>query len=117
MAEVDLAIGFASSDSFHARLEVAGCLDEGGMALLLGALHSHLDAGRRFVQLDLSRMAMVSDEALTELAHAHYLFGESKGALILAGILPEARERVWQLGLDRVLLIAPDDAALERQIA
>jgi anti-anti-sigma regulatory factor len=117
MTATDLTIRVVKSDPFRAQLEIIGVLDDEGASLVSGVLASHLKGGRRLVQVGMSSVARVTDSALVALAHAHQLFVDGRSTLVFAAVTPEVRERVWQLGLDRILLLASADHDAARQIA
>jgi anti-anti-sigma factor len=105
-----LTVRTVLADAAHANLQLRGELDLATVDLLARALGRHLAAGRRFVRLDLSRLAFLDCAGLRCLVQAHDRFLAGRGSLSLTGVGPRINRLLRLTHLDQALLIAPAES-------
>ncbi|GAB2459706.1 STAS domain-containing protein [Jatrophihabitans fulvus] len=105
-------------DDLRALVRVVGDLDMATVAPLAAVLRSHLDAGRRFLRLDVSGVRFVDATALAGIVAAHEQALAARGTLVITGVRSLVGRVLRMSGLDRVLLIggprADDDLSAPR---
>ena len=108
---VDIGIGYeltvVAVDPVRAAIAAAGELDLAARDALTEVLHQHVNAGRRVVRLDLSKVTFIDCSCLGILVAFHYRFLKRHGLLVITGV--DARmERVLEVaGLRDGLFIVP----------
>jgi anti-anti-sigma regulatory factor len=107
----DLTITVTKADASRASLQLSGVLDDSSAPALLAGLHEQLEAGRRFVRLDLSALTEVDAAGFAAVVLAHFEFLEQRGTLIIADASAAARDLLHQLELDSILLVVAPLAA------
>lgn len=94
------------TDANRAAVQAQGEMDLANADLLTEVLGSHLAAGRRFVRLDLSRLAFVDCAGLRVLVLAHNQFLTQRGTLILTGVGARIAHLLHTTHLDEALFVA-----------
>lgn len=89
-----------------ATLTVSGELDLATAELLTAALEHQLDAGRRYVRLNLSALTFCDASGLHALVAAHHRFLNGRGTLVLAAVSPAVSRLLTLTSLDRTLFLA-----------
>jgi anti-sigma B factor antagonist len=106
-----------ASDEWRAALALNGELDVANAHELRAELNRHLDAGRRVIRVDVSRVEFMDSTAISELIAANDRCLAEQGSLILTNV----PARVWRLltvaGLDKVLLVDTAGDSYERDRA
>jgi anti-sigma B factor antagonist len=92
-------------DGQHALMRVTGDLDMSTAPPLRAMLHSHLEAGRRFLRLDLSAVAFLDASALGGITTAHHEALGRRGTLVITGVHSLVARLLRLTGLDEVLLV------------
>jgi anti-anti-sigma factor len=87
------AVRTTAQDEWRAAIELAG----------------HLDAGRRVIRVDASRVEFMDSTAAGALAAATARCREHHGTLILTGVRRPVQRLLELAGLDRVLLVDTAD--------
>jgi anti-anti-sigma factor len=100
----ELAVLTAQFDSTRASVCVTGGLHGGTAQLLEAVLGDHLEAGRRYVRLDVSGLSHIDTVGLRVLLDAHHRYLTNRGTLVLTGIRPPTVRLLRSHGLDNVLL-------------
>jgi anti-sigma B factor antagonist len=104
-----------ASDEWRAALALNGELDVANAHELRAELNRHLDAGRRVIRVDASRVEFVDSTAISELTYATERCRAEHGSLILTNVPHCMRRLITVAGLDHVLLV--DTAGAESREA
>jgi anti-anti-sigma regulatory factor len=107
-ARTDLNVTLRYHDATRAVLTAAGALTASTADVLIAALTHHLQAGRRYVRLDLSALHTCDRAGVNALVRAHDAFFNAPGVLILLGARATLRRLLKRNGLDTVLFLAVD---------
>lgn len=107
-ARAELNVTLRYYDATRAVLSAAGALTSSTADVLIAALTHHLQAGRRYVRLDLSTLHTCDRDGVNALVRAHDAFFNAPGALILLGSRATLRHLLRRNGLDTVLFLAAD---------
>lgn len=81
-------------DGGRAELCATGRLDADTASVLAAAATAHLNAGRRFLRVDLRGVVVVADEAVPTLTRLHADTVACHGSIIFTGIDEHAAERL-----------------------
>jgi anti-anti-sigma factor len=93
---------------FRSTLSASGEFDLCARGALADVLQQQLDAGRRFVCLDLSGVTFMDCSCLGVLELFHHRFHELHGLLDLAATSPQVARLISLAGLQDCLFVAPD---------
>jgi anti-anti-sigma regulatory factor len=69
------------------------------------ALKHHLEAGHRYVQLDVTKLLSCDRDGVLAIVEAHHAFIAADGTLVLAGVRTPLRQLFRLLGVDSVLFL------------
>ncbi|MGI8678292.1 MAG: STAS domain-containing protein [Jatrophihabitans sp.] len=89
----------------RALIKVAGELDLASAAPLRAVLRCHLDAGRRFLRLDMSDVTFLDATALSGILASHHDLLAGRGTLVITGVRGLVARVLRLTGLDEVLFI------------
>jgi anti-anti-sigma factor len=103
------AVRTTAQDEWRAAIELCGELDVAHAEELHRELAGHLDAGRRVIRVDASRVEFMDSTAAGALAAATARCREHHGTLILTGVRRPVQRLLELAGLDRVLLVDTAD--------
>ena len=103
-------------DRVRANIRVTGALDLSTAAPLWAVLQDHLNAGRRFLRLDLSGVTFLDATVLTGITKVHQAVLGRRGTLVITGVRSMVARVLRMTGLDEVLFVsgprADDDVLL-----
>ena len=94
-----------AQDEWRAAIQLCGELDIANAAELDRELTAHLDAGRRVIRVDASRVEFMDSTAVGALVDASVRCRELHGSLILTGVRRPLQRLLQVAGLDQVLLV------------
>ncbi|MCU1659093.1 MAG: hypothetical protein JWO57_3749 [Pseudonocardiales bacterium] len=100
------AISTVAADTVRACLQVCGEVDAALAPTLDQYLAGHLDAGRRYLRLELSGVTFMDTTALRVIVAAHHRALRSRGTLILTGVRNPVSRLLALTRLDRVLFVS-----------
>lgn len=103
----DAVLGLATvyRDASRATVHVAGDLDLSSMERLTATLEAHIDAGRRYLRVDLGSCTFLDSTALARLVPIHRRLLASRGTLILTGVGQRPARLLAITHLDSVLFV------------
>jgi anti-anti-sigma factor len=114
-------VATAGCDRLRATVKVTGELDLASGAPLWRVLHGHVEAGRRFVRLDLSGVTFPDATVLSGITRIHYDLLRRRGTLVITGARPLVARALRVTGLDKVLFVggsrADDDLPIPPALA
>jgi anti-sigma B factor antagonist len=96
-------------DPLRSSFCASGELDLSARDLFAEGLQQQQDAGRRFVNLDLSRVTFIDNSCLHVIEAFHESFLKLPGLMILTGINPRVARMLKLTDLRRRLFIAADN--------
>jgi anti-sigma B factor antagonist len=94
-----------ASDEWRAAIQLCGELDIANAELLRRELLHHIDAGRRVIRVDTSRVDFMDSTAVGALVEASERCRAEHGSLILTGVRRPLQRLLQVAGLDQVLLV------------
>ena len=106
-----MSVETVSADPHNALVRVTGELDLATAALLWAVLRGHLDAGRRFLRLDVAGVTFLDATALGGITVAHHEALARHGTLVISGVHPNVARLLRLTGLADVLFIGEAPAA------
>jgi anti-sigma B factor antagonist len=98
-----------AQDDWRAAIQLCGELDIANAHELRDELTAHLDAGRRVLRVDASRVEFMDSTAVGAIVSASSQCRELHGSLILAGVRRPLQRLLKIAGLDQVLLVDTAD--------
>jgi anti-anti-sigma factor len=101
----NLGVVTINSDENRADVLVTGDLDDASAVVLQTVIDSHLQAGRRYLRLNVGAVTSVDEAGAAVLADAHARSFAGRGTLILIDVSPSLRTVLADHGLERHLLI------------
>jgi anti-sigma B factor antagonist len=101
-----MSVETVHADRHRALVRVAGELDLATAAPLWAVLRGHLDAGRRFVRLDVAGVTFLDATALGGITVAHHEALARRGTLVITGVHSAVARLLQLTGLHDVLFIA-----------
>ena len=94
-----------ASDEWRAAIQLCGELDIANADLLRQELTSHIEAGRRVIRVDTSRVDFIDSTAVGALVEASERCRREHGSLILTGVRRPLQRLLQVAGLDQILLV------------
>lgn len=112
-----LDVTTVAMDATCAALQLQGEMDLFTADLFTAVIASQLSHGRRFIRLDVSRLAFCDCAGLRAIAEAHNDCLGARGTLVLTGVTPAIARLLTITRMDEALLIAdgPGDPRRTRQ--
>jgi anti-sigma B factor antagonist len=101
-------------DATRVTLQLQGEMDLSNADLLIAVLGNQVGLGRRFVRLDVSRLAFLDCSGLRAIVEAHNRCLGARGTLVLTGVTPRIARLLAITGLDEALLVADGPGAPRR---
>lgn len=111
LAEPDTAfeLTVVDLDPLRAAIRAVGEFDLAARDALDGVLQQQMDARRRIVRLDLSRVTFLDCSCLGTLVAAHHRLLELHGLLVLTGVGDRIARMLRLTDLDNGLFVVPGD--------
>jgi anti-sigma B factor antagonist len=100
-----MSVDTISFDRLRALIRVTGELDVGTSPPLWAVLRGHLDAGRRFLRVDLSGVTFLDASVLGGITEAHHQALARRGTLVITGVRSLVARVLHVTGLDEVLFV------------
>jgi len=94
-----------ASDEWRAAIQLCGELDIANADQITQELTGHIDAGRRVIRVDTSRVEFMDSTAVGALVAASERCRAEHGSLILTGVRRPLQRLLQVAGLDQILLV------------
>ena len=111
-----VSVETARCDRLRGLIKVSGELDLSTAAPLWAVLKGHVEAGRRFLRLDMSGVTFLDAAALSGITDVHRELLRRRGTLVITGVRPIVSRVLRMTHLDKVLFVsgprADDDLRL-----
>lgn len=102
-----------ATDAARACVQISGELDAALAPRLAAELSAHLQAGRRYLRLELSGVTFIDTSALSVVLAAHNELLRERGTLVLTGVRRPVSRLLELTELDRVLFVGGPRSDIE----
>lgn len=108
--EGQLSVQVTRADRYRANLQLSGALVGASAALLAALIENQVQAGRRFLRIDVGGLSDVDRAGAAAFEDAHHRLLSRRGTCILTGATSLVMRVLADAGLDRELFVLAPSA-------